>query len=102
MQVEFLYPGHVKVKFTELEKPQNVRKAILLHRFTDDIWQEFEHDPECDTDQIDDLLSLCLNQALSQAQAKSTDKDAADKDGSTAVTSDWDYHKSWSHHSVRH
>ena len=47
-------------------------------------WQEFELDPESDTDQVDDLLSLCLKQALSQA--KSTGK--GDADTSTAAASD--------------
>jgi len=37
--------------------------------------QEFELDPECDSDQVDDLLSLCLRQALSQV--KSNDRDSS-------------------------
>jgi len=46
--------------------------------------QEFELDPESDSDQVDDLLSLCLKQALSQA--KSSGK--GDADTSTAAASD--------------
>jgi hypothetical protein len=35
--------------------------------------QEFEIDPESDSDQVDELLSLCLKQALSQAKGSSED-----------------------------
>ena len=47
----------------------------------DDVGQEFELDPECDADQVDDLLSLCLKQALSQAKP-------SDRDTSTAAVSE--------------
>jgi len=40
------------------------------------VWQDFELDPECDSDQVDELLSLCLKQALSQA-SKSSDRDTS-------------------------
>ena len=30
------------------------------------LFQEFDIDPECDTDQVDDLLTLCVRQATNQ------------------------------------
>jgi len=30
------------------------------------ILQEFDIDPECDTDQVDELLALCVKQATQQ------------------------------------
>ena len=30
--------------------------------------QEFEIEPECDTDDVDELLALCLKQALAHAK----------------------------------
>ena len=35
-------------------------------------WQEFDIDPECDTDQVDELLSLCVKQAVQQAEEPTT------------------------------
>ena len=32
------------------------------------MFQEFDIDPECDTDQVDELLSLCVKQAVQQAE----------------------------------
>jgi len=48
--------------------------------------QEFDLDPESDSDQVDELLSLCLRQALSQA--KSNDKDSSSVDADTAADAD--------------
>jgi len=48
---------------------------------TDDVGQEFELDPESDSDQVDDLLSLCLKQALTQAKSSS-------KEPATAASSE--------------
>jgi len=50
----------------------------------DDVGQEFELDPESDSDQVDELLSLCLKQALTQA--KSTSNETAETAGSAAAT----------------
>jgi len=33
--------------------------------------QEFDIEPECDSDQVDDLLALCLKQALAHARSNS-------------------------------
>ena len=43
----------------------------------DHVGQEFEIDPESDSDRVDELVSLCLKQALSQAKSNSNDTSTA-------------------------
>jgi len=50
--------------------------------FVNCVGQEFDLEPESDSDQVDELLSLCLKQALTQA--KSNAKDSA----STSASAD--------------
>lgn len=32
------------------------------------VLQEFDIDPECDTEQVDELLAACVNQAMQEQQ----------------------------------
>ncbi|XP_013379417.1 MORC family CW-type zinc finger protein 2 isoform X1 [Lingula anatina] len=52
-------------------KLSNVRKMIA--KLLKSINEDFDIDPEADTDQVDELLSICVKQALAQQQSDGSD-----------------------------